>query len=66
MCLFKSEFSLDICPGVRLLDHMATGFSFLRNLLGFPWGSVVKNLPANTADMGSIPGLGRPHMQESN
>ena len=29
---------------------------------GFPGGSVVKNLPANTGDtrdMGSIPGLGR-------
>ena len=26
---------------------------------GFPGGSVVKNPPANTGDMGSIPGLGR-------
>ena len=26
---------------------------------GFPGGSVVKNLPANAADAGSIPGLGR-------
>ena len=26
----------------------------------FPGGSVVKDLPANAADMGSIPGLGRP------
>ena len=25
---------------------------------GFPGGSVVKNLPANTGDTGSIPGLG--------
>ena len=25
----------------------------------FPGGSVVKNLPANTGNMGSIPGLGR-------
>ena len=24
--------------------------------MGFPGGSVVKNLPANTGDMGSIPG----------
>ena len=29
-------------------------------LRGFPGGSVVKNLPANAGDMGSIPGLGRP------
>jgi len=26
---------------------------------GFPGGSVVKNLPANTGDMSLIPGLGR-------
>ena len=29
------------------------------NVLGFPGGSVVKNLPANAADPGSIPGPGR-------
>ena len=28
-------------------------------LKGFPDGSVVKNLPANAGDMGSIPGLER-------
>ena len=27
--------------------------------MGFPGGSVVKNLSANTGDAGSIPGLGR-------
>ena len=27
--------------------------------LGFPAGTVVKNLPANAGDTGSIPGLGR-------
>ena len=27
--------------------------------MGFPGGSVVKNLPANAGDSGSIPGLGR-------
>ena len=27
--------------------------------MGFPGGSVVKNLPANVGDMGSVPGLGR-------
>ena len=27
--------------------------------VGFPAGSVVKNLPANTGDVNSIPGLGR-------
>ena len=28
-------------------------------MLGFPGGSVIKNLPANARDMGLIPGLGR-------
>ena len=27
--------------------------------MGFPGGSVVKNLPANVGGMGSVPGLGR-------
>ena len=27
--------------------------------VGFPDGSVVKNLPANEGDAGSVPGLGR-------
>ena len=30
--------------------------------LGFPGGSVVKNLPANAGDTGLIPGLGRSHI----
>ena len=34
--------------------------------LGFPGDSVVKNLPANAGDMGSIPDLGRPHMLQGN
>ena len=29
--------------------------------IGFPHGSVVKNLPAIAGDAGSIPGLGRSH-----
>ena len=29
---------------------------------GFPAGSVVKNLPANAGDTGSIPDPGGPHM----
>ena len=27
--------------------------------MGFPGGSMIKNLPANAGDVGSIPGLGR-------
>ena len=33
--------------------------------LGFPGGTVVKNLPANAGDMGSSPGPGRSHMPQS-
>ena len=32
---------------------------------GFPGGSVVKNLPANAGDAGSIPGLGRSPREEN-
>ena len=32
----------------------------------FPGGTVVKNLPANAGDTGSIPSLGRSHMLRSN
>ena len=40
---------------------------FLKNtVLGFPGGTVVKNLPANAGDMGSSPGLGRSHVPWSN
>ena len=34
--------------------------------LGFPCSAVVKNPPAKAGDMGSIPGLGRSHMLQSN
>ena len=33
---------------------------------GFQGGSVVKTLPANVGDMGSIPDLGQAHMPRSN
>ena len=33
---------------------------------GFPGDLVVKNLPANAGDKGSIPGLGKSHMPWSN
>ena len=35
-------------------------------LQGFPCGSVVKNLPINAGDTGSIPGLGGFHMLGNN
>ena len=36
-----------------------------RKLQGFPGGSVVKNLPINAGDIGSIPDPGRYHMPKS-
>ena len=36
-----------------------TKFGLSRNAVGLHSGSVVKNLPANTGDWDSIPGLGR-------
>ena len=37
-----------------------------KNVKDFPGGAVVKNPPANAGDTGLIPGLGRPHMPQSN
>ena len=37
-----------------------------KEILGFPGGAVVENLPANAGDTGSSPGLGRSHMPRSN
>ena len=37
---------------------MRESFTDLMNL-GFPGGSVVKNLPANAGDMGPNPGVGK-------
>ena len=34
------------------------------SLSNFPGGPVVKDMPANAEDMGSIPGLGRSHMSQ--
>ena len=31
----------------------------VKSFLGFPGGTVVKNLPTNAGEVGSIPGLGR-------
>ena len=36
-----------------------------QHILNLPGGPVVKNLPANEGDMGSIPGPGRSHMLQS-
>ena len=52
-------------PVVILLSHDIE--YIIRNVdQDFPGGAVVKNLPANAGDMGSIPGPGRSHMPWSN
>ena len=38
------------------------GVYFWKIWPGFPWCPVVRSLPANAGDTGSIPGLGRSHM----
>ena len=54
------------------LEQSQQKSSFLLSLLksldfqGFPGGPVVKNLPANAEDTGSIPGPRRNHMLRSN
>ena len=43
-----------------------SGDQFIMYEKDFPSGAVVKNLPANSEDTSSIPGLGRFHMPWSN
>ena len=46
-------------PGGMCLK-LGDGSKHKNNIIkGFPSGSVIKNLPANAGDTGSIPGLGR-------
>ena len=50
----KAKISLKSIPALKM------------EILGFPGGAVVENLPANAGDTGSSPGLGRSHMPRSN
>ena len=49
--------------GWRQRHQLENHFKELR--VGFPGGTVVKNLPANAGDTGSIPGPGGSHMPRS-
>ena len=49
----------------QLVSH-ALKFKLKKCIGDFPGGTVVKNLPANAGDTGSIPGLGGSHMPRSN
>ena len=62
-CRDWSESLLALCPGWGTLrggGPWGGGGSIpgLSVSLGFPGGSVVKNLPANAGDLGSVPGSG--------
>ena len=49
------------CPWSHSKEGIDTKFKD-RFVWGFPGGSVVKNLPVNAGDTGSIPDLGRSHV----
>ena len=54
-----------VSTGSESTDSTNSG-SITFEMRGFPGVSVVKNLPANSGDTGSIPGPGRCHMLQSN
>ena len=51
---------------VGSINNKCTKINLKINTLDFPSGSVVKNLPANAGDTGSVPAPGRSHMPQSN
>ena len=53
-------------PGSFKLKPVLTYHSKNARILGFPCGSVVRNLPANTGDLDSIPVRGGSHMPQGN
>ena len=58
ICWFPSSLPAPIC--------LASSIQLQKLGQGFPGGSVVKRLPANAGDTGSIPNPGRAHMSWSN
>ena len=58
----------DLTSGVLSWRYLNCGNNPQLEMLvwGFLGGTVVKNLPANSGDMGSSPSLGRSHMSRSN
>ena len=56
---WESGGALKNTPSVEL-------FLLKRVVWDFPGGAVVKNLPANAGDMGSIPSPGRSYMPQNN
>ena len=62
--LFKGESKQELLNS----DSEKRKIKLLKKLLSlvFPGGAVVKSPPANAGDTGSIPGLGRSNMLQSN
>ena len=55
---------MKVCIGdsggpIRGSKRQMESWGLVLELLGFPYGSAVKNPPANAGDMGPIPGRGR-------
>ena len=49
----------ELCLLISFILRTKQNCYTLKSFLGFPGGSVVKNLPAHAGDVGSIPGLGK-------
>ena len=52
-----------MCLNIQKKKRFIVSIKFSDKLVinvGFPGGSMIKNLPANAVDVGLIPGLGRP------
>ena len=64
-----NNFSYFVHDGKEKKIDRGTSFTILceseNEYRDFPGGAVVKNLPANSGDMGWSPGLGRSHMPRS-
>ena len=52
--------------GIREQENIPDKGNTKSQVLDFPGSLVVKNLPVNGGDTGSIPGPGRLHMPQSN
>ena len=63
LSLFSWNTLPEICVHRRCFPGPPHLKALSRDIAG---GAVVKNLPANTGDTGSSPGLGRSHMLQSN
>ena len=58
--LFKSEYYVDICPGVELLYHIVALISFLSNLYTILLSGFTKYIP--TSSVGGFPLLHIQHL----